>query len=156
MADVSIYVAVIAGSAGILGGLPPYVQATIKARRKRQERHQDAVRQECVGLIRAAWDLRTMIKNNHEYHGDEMGERLAKVRERAADAAVYSAAIAALAPGPLADAAARLASAAQQLAEQASANTDLDMGRSIRAPECGDLESRITKFTEATAAYFGR
>jgi hypothetical protein len=113
------------------------------------------VREECVGLIRAAWDLRTMTQNNHEYHGNEMGARLARVRERAADAAVRSTTIALLATGHIVGTAAGLASAAQQVAAAAAAGTNLDMGKSICAPDFTELDFCIKEFSEATADYFG-
>lgn len=153
MADVSIYVAVVSASAAILGAavtpLTTAVQAGRQARRDRHEQLKGEVRRECVELIRATWDLRTMTQNNHEYQDAGTGERLAKIRERAADAAVRSATIALLKPGPLGASAADLADAAQRLAG-AAANT-----QSIRAPDFEELEACTAKFAEATAAYFG-
>lgn len=153
MADVSIYVAVISASAAILGAavtpLTTVVQAGRQARRGRREQLKDAVRQECVELIRAGWDLRTITLNNHEYQGQGTREGLARLRERAADAAVCSATIAMLEPGSLGKAAADLAAAAQRLSAAAE-NT-----QSIRDPDFTELEARMAKFGEATAVYFG-
>lgn len=153
MADVTIYVAVISASAAILGAavtpLTTVVQARRQARRGRDEQLKDAVRQECVELIRAAWDLRTMTQNNHGYQGPDIGERLAKVRERAAETAVRAATIALLDHGPLSAAAAGMAAAAQNIAAAAE-NT-----RSIQAPDFTELEARMAKLSVATAAYFG-
>jgi hypothetical protein len=159
MADVPIYVAVISALAAILGAsVTPLTSAAISAREarvKRREDHASQVRAESVSLLRAAWDLRTMTQNNHEYHGAKMAKRLAKVRERAADAAVRSATIALLSPGPLASAAAELSGAAQRLAASAAATTNLDMGVSTDAPNLAGLDLRIAEFETATAKYFG-
>jgi len=159
MADVSIYVAVISALAAILGAsVSPLTSAAISAREARGKRREDydaQVRTESVGLLRAAWDLRTMTQNNNEYHGTKMAKRLAKVRERAADAAVRSATIALLSPGPLAGAAAELSGAAQRLAAEAAKNTKLDMGVSTSPPDLTDLDCRIAEFETTTARYFG-
>jgi hypothetical protein len=159
MADVSIYVAVISALAAILGAsVSPLTSAAISAREARGKRREDyaaQVRDESVALLRAAWDLRTMTQNNHEYHGAKMAKRLAKVRERAADAAVRSATIALLSPGPLAGAAAELSDAAQRLAAEAAENTNLDMGVSTSAPDLTELDRRMAEFETATARYFG-
>jgi hypothetical protein len=159
MVNVSIYVAVISALAAILGAsVAPLTSAAITARADRARRaddHAAQVRDQSVELLRASWDLRTMTQNNHEYHGGEMAARLAKVRDRAADAAVGSATIALLAPGRLAVAGAGLADAAQRLALAAAADTDLDMGRSVKAPDLTELDDMIAEFSAATADYFG-
>jgi hypothetical protein len=159
MSYVSIYVAVIAALAAILGAsVTPLTTAAIngrEARGKRQDKHMKEVRSESVKLLRTAWDLWAMTQNNHEYHGTEMADRLAKVRERAANAGVCSAEIRLLAPGLVAGAATDLANAAKRLAEATVANTDLDRGVSKQAPNLTELDSRIDMFIEATTAYFG-
>lgn len=159
MSNVSIYVAVIAALAAILGAsVTPLTSAAFSAREargKRHEEHMAEVRAESVELLRTAWDLWAMTQNNHEYHGSEMATRLAKVRERAADAAVGAATITLLTPGLLADAATDLANAAKRLAAVAVANTDLDRGVSKEAPNLAELDSRIDMFVEATTMYFG-
>jgi hypothetical protein len=160
MTGASIYVtAVISASAAILGAsitpLTTIYQNARYARRERQMRHETAVRDECIKLLRAVWDLRTMAANNNEYHGDEMGARLAKVRRRAADASMRWVMIATLAPGDLGSSAKRLGMAADHLAVERAKNTDLDRGRSLRDPEFGEIDSCIKDFGERVVAYFG-
>lgn len=130
MTGASIYItAIISASAAILGAsvtpLTTIYQNARHARHKRQAQHAAAVRNECVKLLRAAWDVRTMAANNHEYHGDEMAERLARVRTRAADASMRWVIIATLAPGDLGSSAKRLGLAADHLALEQAKNTDL-------------------------------
>lgn len=156
----TIYVtAVISAAAAILGAsITPFTtmyQNARDARRERQARHEQAVRDECIRLIRAVWDLRTMAANDHEYHGEEMGARLAKVRGRAADASMRWVLIAALAPGDLGSSAKGLGMAAGHLAVERAKNTDLDHGRSLRDPEFGEIDSCIKDFSERVVAYFG-
>jgi hypothetical protein len=160
MTGVSIYVtAIISASAAILGAsvtpLTTVYQNARDARRDQRVRHETAVRDECTKLLRTVWDLRTMVANNHEYHGDEMGARLAKVRRRAADASMRWVAIATLVPGDLGRSAKRLGMAADHLALEAAKYTDLDRGRSIRDPEFGEVDSCIKDFSERVVAYFG-
>jgi hypothetical protein len=83
MTGVSIYVtAIISASAAILGAsitpLTTVYQNARAAHRDQRVRHETAVRDECAKLLRTVWDVRTMVANNHDYHGDEMGARLAK------------------------------------------------------------------------------
>jgi hypothetical protein len=160
MTGASIYVtAVISASAAILGAsitpLTTIYQNARYARRDQQLQHETAVRTECIKLLHAVWDLRTMVANNHEYHGDEMGARLAKVRRRAADASMKWVIIATLAPSDLGGSARRLGMAADLLAVEAAKYTDLDRGRSIRAPEFGEVDSCIKDFSARVVAYFG-
>ena len=160
MTGASIYItAVISASAAILGAsvtpLTTIYQNARYARRERQARHETAVRDECVKLLRAAWDVRTMAANNHEYHGDEMRARLAQVRSRAADASIQWVVIGTLAPGDLGSSAKRLGLAADQLAMEQAKNIDLDRGRSIRHPEFGEMDSSIKDFSDRLVAYFG-
>jgi hypothetical protein len=156
MADVSIYVAVISASAAILGAAVSPVstayQAHRQARRDRQERRETSAHRAFLQLLRAAADLRTQAANNHEYHGEEMAARLARVREHAADVGVHAISIALLAP-PLADPAGRLAEAAGRLAATAAENTDLAMGVSIRAPDFGELDACVAAFSKAAVDY---
>jgi hypothetical protein len=129
MTDVSIFVPVITAAAAILGAaISPVTTVFQSSRQARQERQETAGRQACIELLRAAVDLRALVANNHDYHGDEMAARLAQVRQYAADARVHAFNIALLAPKRLADSAADLAAATGRVAVAAAENTDLSMG----------------------------
>ena len=158
MADVSIYVAVISASAAILGAaVSPLSTAYQNARtagRDRQERHKTATREACKGLLQASTDLRTLVQNTHDYHGEEMGSRLAQVRQDAADARTHAFSIALLEPQALADPAMELAAAAGSLAVATAQNTDLAMGVSIRAPDFSELDACIAAFSKRAVDFF--
>jgi hypothetical protein len=159
MADVPILVAAISASAGVLGAaVSPFGSAYLssrKERRERRERHEADARQACIDLYRAAVEMRTQVANNHEYHGKEMGARLALVRRYAADAAVHAASIALLAPEKLADPAEQVALAADRLAAAAAANTDLALGVSKKAPDFRELNDCIANFRKQAVDYVG-
>ena len=151
MTDVSIFVPVISAAAAILGAavspLTTVLQSSRLARDEHKERYELAGRQACIGLLRAVVDLRTSVANNHDYHGEEMGARLAQVRQYAADARVHAFNIALLAPRPLADSASELAAAADRVAVAATEHTDLSLGASVQAPDFATLDARIADFT---------
>jgi hypothetical protein len=152
MADVSIFVPVISAAAAILGAavLPvtTVFHSSHQARQERFERHDMAGRQACIELLRAAVDLRALVANNHDYHGDEMAARLAQVRQYAADARVHAFNIALIAPQRLADSARELAAATDGVAVAAAKDTDLSMGVSVRAPDFARLDACIADFTK--------
>ncbi len=155
----TIYItAVISAAAAILGAsvtpITTIYQNARHACRERQAQHESAVRDACIELLRAAWDLRTMAANSHEYHGEEMGARLAEIRARAAAASMRWVLIATLAPGDLGNPANRVGMAAEHLAVERASNTDLDRGRSIRDPEFDEMDSCIKDFSERVVAYF--
>jgi hypothetical protein len=157
MTDVSVYVAVISASAAILGAsispVSTAFQNSRQASRDRLERHETAARAACMGLMQAAVDLRTEVENNHEYHGDEMGARLAQVRRYAADARTHAFAIALLLPGVLGVPARNLAAAAGRLAVKVTNDVDLAMGVSVRAPDFNELDECIAVFAERAEEY---
>ncbi len=158
MASIPAWVAVVSAAGAVLGAaiapLAAVYQNTRQARRERETRHETALREACIELLRAAWDLRTMAENNHMYHGDEMLVRLSKVRERAADASVLWVSIAFLAPVEVGKCAQRLASSADKLSAEAAKNTDLDRGVSVRPPDLGELDSCIEDFSTTAAKCF--
>jgi hypothetical protein len=151
MADVPVTVAVITASAAVVGAMVPQVgiaiQSARQARRERRERYESARREACVALLRAAADLRTQVSNNRDYHGEEMASRLAEVRAYAADAQVHAVNISLLVPRSLAELAQQLATAARDLAATTAANTDLDKGWVIRAPDFTELDACVEAFT---------
>ncbi|HEX6525994.1 MAG TPA: hypothetical protein VF070_39175 [Streptosporangiaceae bacterium] len=158
MADISVTAAVITASAAVVGATIPQVvyliQNALQARRDRAERYDSSRREGCVALLRAASDLRTQVANNHDYSGNEMAARLAQVRSYATDAQVHAVAISLLAPRSLAEPAKRLAKAAENLAVTTAADTDLDKGWMVRAPNFKELDACIEAFTADAASSF--
>jgi hypothetical protein len=156
MSDVPIYVAVITAGAGIIGAAIPQVSILARdvrqAERDRRERRTDAWRQACLDLLRASGELRTQVANNAEYHGDEMGARLAEVRKCAASAQLHAVSVAFLGPATLKEPAERLAAAANGLAEAAAQNTDLSLGNMVRTPDFAQLDEAIAAFRAIAAA----
>jgi Mn2+/Fe2+ NRAMP family transporter len=142
---------VISAAAAILGAAVSPVttvfQSSRRAQQERQERQETARRQACIELLRAAVDLRALVANNHDYHGDEMAARVAQVRQYAADARVHAFNIALLAPRRLAHSAGELAAATGRVAVATAADTDLGMGVSVRAPDFARLDACIDDFT---------
>ena len=157
MTDVPIYVAVITAAAGIIGAVvSPFALAYREgrqAKRDRRERHATAKRQACLDLLNAVGQLRTQVANNYEYHGLDMGDRLAEVRKRAADAELAGTAVSLLAPTTLADPAGDLAAAAACLARKTAADTDLLNGSmtSGSRPDFTRLDACVTAFRQTAA-----
>jgi hypothetical protein len=158
MPQVSIYVAVIAAGAAILGAaVAPLSTAYEKARqavRERAEQRETVVRQACIDLLRAARDLRVQVANTAAYHGNEMGARLERVRQLDADAASNADEVALLLPVSVADSAGRLASVMSALAVAAQANVKPEFAASIREPDFTELDSCIEDFRTRVIAHF--
>jgi hypothetical protein len=151
MVDVStIVVAAITAAAAVFGAaispLSTALQNGRVAERDRRERRGEELRQACTDLLATVTELRTNVVNNHDYHGSEMGARLAHVRELAGQARTYAFSIALLAPPTLAAAATELAAAADHVAEVAAANTNLSMGSCVRPTDCAELDARTSAF----------
>jgi hypothetical protein len=150
MTNVPLYTAVISGCAAVAGAAIPTigitVQGALAARRERRERNEADQRQACVELVQAAENLRTQVADNHDYHGDEMGARLAQVRAYAAQARVQAVRMSLMASHGLAATAQGLAAAASRLAEAAEATTNLRQGTSTDLPDFGDLETCMAAF----------
>ena len=157
MSDVSIYVPVISAAAAILGAAVSPVttvyQSYRQAQRERQERHETEARDACTALLGSAAQLRTQVANNHEYHGEEMGARLAQVRKHADEARTHAFSIALLMPRTVAEPAGHVAAAALRLVKTTVANTDLAMGASVRAPDFDELDRAIDVFTNQAVNY---
>jgi hypothetical protein len=149
MAEVSVYVAVIAAGAAITGAaipqVPVYVRDIRRAERDRRERIADVNRQACVELLSAAGDLLTAVANAGDYHGEEMAARLAEIRKLGAAVQPHAANIELLAPA-LAEAAAQVAAAAANFTDAAAENTSLRLNEMVTVPDPGELR-------EATAAF---
>lgn len=156
MADIPIYVAVITAAAGIIGAAIPQISFIVRdvrqAERDRLERHAAATRHACLELLRAVGELRAQVADNHEYHGEKMGARLAKVRKRAAAAEMHAVSVGLLVPATLAGPAERLAAAASRLAAVAAENTDLALGVMARAPNFTDLDACLATFRQIAVA----
>lgn len=158
MPQVSIYVAVIAAGAAVLGAaVAPVSTAYEKARRavrNRSEQRETAIRQACIDLLRAARDLRVQVANTAAYHGSEMGGRLERMRQLDADAASHADEVALLVPVSVAESAARLASAVRALATVAQANVKPQFAASIREPDFTELDACIEDFRTRVIADF--
>ena len=151
MSGVSVYVALISGGAGVFGAtisqLFSFVGAGRQAKSDRRERYENAAQQACVNLLKAAGRLQTQVASNHEYHGAEMTERLAKVRRYAGAAEEHAATVALLVPDRLAEPATKVAAAATRLASAAAARTYLQPDR-MNMPELPDF-SELDQSVEA-------
>jgi hypothetical protein len=160
MADVPVYVAVITASSALLGAAISPVSTALQnarqAKRDRAERHETALRDACVDLLRAAGGLRDQVANNHDYQGGgEISDRLDRVRKYATDARVHAVRIALLEPHSLAEPAKRLAQAAGQLAVAAAASTDMTIRMSNLLPDFGELDTCMNAFSERAVGYAG-
>jgi hypothetical protein len=164
MADGSIYVAVIAASAAILGAAVSAVSVAHQnarqaardgrqRREERQQRHEDEVRSACLDLLRAAIEQRTQVEDNEGYQGEEMRSRLARVRKHASEATLCRVRIGMLEPVVFAELAGKLDKAAGNLALAASENTNLEMSMSTEVPDIGELNDCIEAFSRRAVAY---
>jgi hypothetical protein len=151
MPQVSLYVAVITAAAAVLGAaispLSTAYQNSRQAVRDRAERHDTAIRQACVGLLRSARDMRVQVANIAAYHGDEMGSRLERMRELDAEAASHADEVQLLVPPGIAVSAATLAGAVSRLATSTQANVRRQLGASIRDPDFGEIDGCIQDFS---------
>jgi hypothetical protein len=155
MPDVSIYVALIAAAAGVSGAAVPNIRDSREAKRVRRERDAAARRQACLDLLRAAGELRTRVANAADYHGDQMGARLAEIRECDAATQLHAMSVALLASGKLTEPTARLASAATRLVTVTARNTDLKAGEMLIKPDFTELDEKITAFRQVVVADAG-
>jgi hypothetical protein len=150
MPDVPLYTAVISGCAAVVGAAIPTISAAaqniVQARRDGRDQIEEDKRQAAVQLMQAVENLRAQVASNHDYHGDEMGARLALVREYGAEARVQSLRISLMATSRLAASAQELAEAATRLEKAAEATTDVDHGVSPELPGFGELEMHIAAF----------
>jgi hypothetical protein len=154
MADVSIYVALIAAGAGVIGAAIPQTAIARQARRDKREREATAWRSACLDLLGAVGELRTQIANNFEYHGSDMAERLAQVRRCATAAQQHATEVSVswMVPRRLVAPAQGLAAAASRLAVAAASETRLDQGAMVRLPDFTELEHCADEFRRIVIA----
>ena len=159
MADVSLYVAIVAAGADIIGAAIPQVTTVIRdarqAERDRRERLAKSLRDVCVDLLRAAGELRTLTENIAGYRGDTNGMRalVGGVRGHAEATRLHAARVGLEAPGQLAESADQLAAAASDLVGDVERNIDMDRGVVIGRASVDALVSSIAAFREAAVTY---
>jgi hypothetical protein len=150
MSDVSLYVAAITAAAAVGGAaVPAIVTITRDVRQaglERRDRQDELKRQACLDLLRSASELRARVANTADYHGDEIGARMAQIRESEAVIHLNAAGVALLTPGNLAEPAARVARAASRLVESAAAAVDMTLMQMVSRPDFADLDSSVTAF----------
>jgi hypothetical protein len=158
MADVSIAVAVVSGAVGIVGASAPQIIMGIRegrrAERDRRDRIEQTRHRACVSLLRAVLDLRVLVTNSYDYHGNDMGGQLADIRDAAADVEVEAVVLGQTVRKDfpaLAEAANEVAAAAGRVADAAEKNANLELGASTEPPDFGDLNVCIGAFKDALA-----
>ena len=98
-------------------------------------------------------ELRTLVADAAQYHGNDMGARLAEVRERAAAVQLHAVCVALLALGKLGGPAEGLAQAASRLAAAAERHTDLISGTMISCPDYTELDQHGSLFRQNAVTY---
>jgi len=156
MTDVSIYVALIAGAAGVAGASIPAVTVLIRdmsdAKRARSDQREDRWQHSCLDLLRSAQELRTKVANAAQYHGTEMSARLEEIRGCEADVQVHAASAALYAGESLAALADDVAEAASRLAAQAIQNTNMHVGEIDPKPDLAAITKSISVFRKAVVS----
>lgn len=153
MPDVSIYVALIAGGAGLVPQILLWQQHVGQAKLARREQATAEVRRFCQALYDAAVDVETEVRRNRDYRGTDMAARLAKVRELAAAADKTANTIAFLSPDGLATAARQVADSAREISGAADENTDLVLGALVMLPDFAELDKTRGEFRRQAVAY---
>jgi hypothetical protein len=159
MADVPIWVAVIAAGAGIFGAAISQAGVLFRdvrqAERDRRERSATATRNACVALLRASGEVRTLSEGIRGYRGnaDGLRERVEGVRKLAESTRVHAAEVSMLAPARLAEPADQVACAASDLADDVLRNTDLNQGVLIGDPDVSKLAGCIAAFRSAAVRH---
>jgi hypothetical protein len=157
MADTTVIVAIVTGTFAIIGATIPQVTTVLQSRRQAEsaerqakdvvrEHHLAEKRDACTALRRAVGELRNQVASNYDYHGDEMTERLARVREFAEAAQIQAVYIAMLLPEPIAGLAMRLGAAASRLAVKTAEHTDINAGVVNFAPDFTELDPCTAAF----------
>lgn len=142
-----------------MGAAIPQVASVIRdvrqAERDRRERSAAATRDACVGLLRAAGEVRTLTESIRGYRGeaDGMRARVEEVRSRAEATRVHAAEVSMQVPARLAEPADQVASAASALADDVMRNTDLNQGVLIGDPDVSKLVECIAAFRSAAVEY---
>ena len=155
MADVSIYVALITAAAALSPQVIAAVRDVRRAERDRQERLAKERRDACVQLLNTALDLRILVQNINEYHGDEMPARLGEIRKCAAAVEVQATGIVLMvsrdSPG-LAEVAERLAEIAGNLGIAATNNASVRLGASLQAADFRAFNECVSAYKRRVAA----
>lgn len=154
MADVSIYVAVVTGAAGVLGAAIPQTAGAIRDgfRMRREHREQlDLERYEaCIRLLRAVWELRVLAETMQEFPGDHMDTQLVDIRGRQATAELEAMGVARMVGAEfpeLVKATQRLSEAASRFADAAGTNASRQPDSRDRAPLVfGELDECVMAF----------
>jgi hypothetical protein len=150
MTDVPLSVAAVTAAAGVGGAAIPSIATIIRdvrqAGRDRRDRQAELKRQACLDLLRSASELRARVANTADYHGAEIGARMAQIRESEAAIHLYAAGVALLAPSTLAEPAAHVAGAASRLVESAEAQVNTTAMQMVSRPDSADLDSSVTAF----------
>jgi hypothetical protein len=157
MADVPILVAVISASAGVAGALASPVAIAFReghqAKRDRQDRKTTDRQQAYLDLLGTAAQLRTQVANYYEHKGDGLYDRLAVVRELAAEAGLNAVRVRLLASDPIGTLAESLAVAANGLAERTDKDTDRTLGAvNSDGPDYKRLDECREAFRQAVTA----
>src|SRR5271154_4883062 len=154
MPDVTVYVAVIAGAAGIIGAAVPQAGIVFReihqAERDRRERSVAAGQSACIDLLRAASSLGTQIENLRVYRGDAQGLRLRleEVRKYLAETRLYAASVGMLAPSQLTERANQLATEASSLVKVVEESVDLKNDVVVGPIDVGPLDTLMTAFRD--------
>jgi hypothetical protein len=155
MAEISIYVALITAVAALTPQVIAAVRDVRRAERDRQERLARERRDACVQMLSTALDLRILVQNISEYHGDEMPARLGEIRKCAAAVEVRATEIVLMvsrdSPG-LAEVAERLAEIAGNLGVAAANNASLRLGASLQAADFRAFNECVSSFKRKVAA----
>ena len=156
MPEVSLYVAVITATAGIVGASLPltmtYLRDVRRAERDRRERVAGSQRQVCLDLLATAGELRAQVENAADYQGTRMAELLAEIRTCAEAVRQNAAAVELLAPAKLGEPAKRLAEAAEKLRASAAEGTDLKNGQMVKVPSTAELAGTMSAFKDQATA----
>jgi hypothetical protein len=149
MADVSIYVALISALAGVTGAAIPQVAIVVRdvrqSDRNRQDHYDDAIRQACLGLLRAVSDLRTLVANV-QAHRDDMATWLADVDGLAGEAKLQATEVSLLVNDERAQAAEQVANAADDVAAAIKKDARIGLGDVIREPNFHRLDGCVDVF----------
>lgn len=156
MSNVSLYAAVIAAGAAIIGAAIPQVTNAIResgqAKRDRKERSAQLRRTACMELLRTAGEFRAWVATLYDHHGTDMAARLADIRQSAANTGLCAASVALLPPGSLADDAHAVAVAATDLVTAAEADPGLKLGAMTGRPDFRPLDESVSAFRKKAEA----
>jgi ParB-like chromosome segregation protein Spo0J len=96
--------------------------------------------------------LRARVANTADYHGDEIGDRLAQIRESEAAIHLHAAAVALLAPENLAEPADLVARAATRLVMAAEEKVDPNAKQMVTKPDFKEFDKSVEAFRDKAVA----